>query len=183
MKWLRISIGGLMAFIIYVGIGLAALSKVDDPTYGRLWDDTYYLITLFALAVATIMAVIGRSRSRARWLGFAVFGWIHLNFGWPDSGGSPELITTFRPRFPHMTLLNWAIYPYITPGLRAPWVFDTFLKHVLPPLTHPQQGNFTWHVMQSSATMATALFGAVIGNYLASRVERTEREGSDVEAR
>jgi hypothetical protein len=38
MKWLRFSIGGLMALIIYVAVGLAALSKVDDLTYGRLWD-------------------------------------------------------------------------------------------------------------------------------------------------
>jgi hypothetical protein len=106
MKWLRFSVGGLMAFVIYAGIGLAAFSKIDDPTYGRLSDDTYFMITVFALAIATMMAVLTRGRSRARWLGFAVFGWVHLNFGWPDSGGSPAPMTTFRPRFPHMTLLN-----------------------------------------------------------------------------
>jgi hypothetical protein len=106
MKWLRFSVGGLMAFVIYAAIGLAAFSKIDDPTYGRLSDDTYFMITVFALAIATMMAVLTRGRSRARWLGFAVFGWVHLNFGWPDSGGSPAPMTTFRPRFPHMTLLN-----------------------------------------------------------------------------
>lgn len=72
--------------------------------------------------------------------------------------------------------MNLTIAPYIGPGLRAPWIFDTFLKHVLPPLTHPPQGNFTWHVMQSSATMTTALLGALVRNYLGSRVERRERE-------
>jgi hypothetical protein len=181
MKWLRFSIGGLMAFIIYVAVALAALSKVDDLTYGRLWDDTYYMITILALAVATIMAVLTRGHSRARWLGFAVFGWVHLNFGWPDSAGSPAPATTYRPRFPHMTLLNWAITPYLSPGRASNWAFDVLIKPVLPALTNPpQQGSHAWHVLQTSATMLTALIGAAVGNYLASRVARTEDVQKDV---
>jgi hypothetical protein len=56
-------------------------------------------------------------------------------------------------------------------------VWDFFFKPVLPALTNPpQQGSHAWHVLQTSVTMLTALIGAVVGNYLASRVERTERE-------
>jgi len=39
MKWFRFSIAGPMALVIYVAIGLAAFSKVDDPNYGRLCDE------------------------------------------------------------------------------------------------------------------------------------------------
>ena len=55
MKWLRFSIAGLMAFIIYVAIGLAAFSKGDDPTYGRLWNAPELLskghVTQFTVAL------------------------------------------------------------------------------------------------------------------------------------
>jgi hypothetical protein len=76
-----------------------------------------------------------------------------------------------------MTLLNWTITPYLSPGRESNWVFDAFIKPVLPALTNPpQQGSPAWHVLQTSVTMLTALIGAIVGNYLASRVERTERE-------
>src|SRR4051794_12287064 len=81
MKWLRLSIASLMASICYVALGLAAFAQVNDPFYGRLWDDAYFMVTIFILAGATIMAVLSQGRSRARWLGFAVFGWVHLLFG------------------------------------------------------------------------------------------------------
>jgi hypothetical protein len=180
MKWLRFSIASLMAFISYAAVGLAALSKVGDPYIGRLWDDTYYMITVFALAIATIMAVLSTGRSRARWLGFAVFGWVHLLFGWPDSGGSPNDMGSYRPRFPHTTLVNWAIFSYLYPGTTHPWAVD---QSILPPILHPKQGNYTWHVLQTSITMATAMIGAVVGHLLAIRVERQRRDVNDVAIR
>jgi hypothetical protein len=80
-----------------------------------------------------------------------------------------------------MTLLNWAITPYLNPGRASNTVFDVLIKPVLPAMTNPpQQGSHAWHVLQTSAMMLTALIGAVVGNYLASRVERTEREQNDV---
>jgi hypothetical protein len=114
MRRLRFSIASVMAFILYAAIGLAAYANVDNPWYGRVLDDAYYMITVFILAIATILAVLRRDRSRAMWLGFAVFGWVHLFFGWPDSGGSPRrqfpnVDGLYRPRFPHMTLAQWYI--------------------------------------------------------------------------
>ena len=58
MKRLRLSIASLMAFVVYAAIGFAAFSKVNDRYYGRLWDDTYYMVTVFLLGIATIMAVL-----------------------------------------------------------------------------------------------------------------------------
>jgi hypothetical protein len=179
MKWLRISIATLMAFILYAAIGLTALSQVSERYSGTLWDGAYYMATVFALAVSSIVAILSRGRSQARWLGFAVFGWVHLVFGWPDSGGWPnEPGSTFRPRFPHITFLNWVIYTYLFPGTSHPWAQDRLVQAVLPPIAHPLQANYTWHVIQTSVTMATALVGAVVGNLLAVWLERRRSDAN-----
>src|SRR5437764_15497465 len=92
MRWLRFSIASAMAFILYAAIGLAAYANVDDPWYGRVLDDVYYMITIFILAIATMLAVLRRGRSQSIWLGFAVFVWVHQHFGMPDSG-----LSSMRP--------------------------------------------------------------------------------------
>jgi hypothetical protein len=159
MRRLRFSISSVMALIVYAAIGLAAFSKVDDPWYGRVLDDAFYMVTVFILAIATILAMLRRDRRRAIWLGFAVFGWVHLCFGWPDSGGSPRrasIVTsarvdgTYRPRFPHMTLASWAILEY------TPFVVGS----------NPLKSDYIWHNLQSTVTMATALVGALVGGLL-----------------
>ena len=100
MRWLRFSIAGLMAIIVYAALGLAAFANVDDPWYGRVLDDAYFMATVFILATATVLAVIRRGEIQAIWVGFAIFGWAHLNYGWPDSGGPPQraAITTSAGR-------------------------------------------------------------------------------------
>ncbi len=160
MRGPRVSVASVMAVILYAAIGLAAYARVDDPWYGRLLDDAYYMLTLFLLATATILAVLRRDRSRAMWMGFAIFGWVHLFFGWPDSGGSPNrpasvgnspvLFGSYRPRFPHMTLAYWALAEYTSFAVGS----------------NALKSDYTWHILQSTATMATALVGAVIGSLL-----------------
>jgi hypothetical protein len=172
MKWLRFSLASVMVLIVYVAVGFAAFANVDDPWYGRVFDDAYYMISVFILAIATILSVLRRGRSRAIWLGFAVFGWVHLLFGWPDSGGSARRAHVdglYRPRFPHTTLLQWAIQDTIFSGG-----------------AHPLKGDFTWHVLQTTIMMGTALVGALVGNLLWDRNEpqegrsgRPRREGEN----
>jgi hypothetical protein len=167
MKWLRFSIASVMAFIVYAAIGLAALANVDDPWRGRILDDAYYMVTVFILAIATMLGALRSGRSRAMWLGFAVFGWVHLLFGWPDSGGNPRrdvivnsagFAGTYRPRFPHTTLA----YLY----------FDVFRTSAGG--ANPLKSDYTWHILQSTVTMATALIGASVGYILWKRGEPLE---------
>jgi hypothetical protein len=165
MRWFRFSIASVMAFILYAAIGLAAYAAIDDPSYARLLDDTYFMITVFAVGFATILAVLRYGRTRAMWLGFAVFGWVHLMFGWPDTGGSPPprfLNGLYRPRFPHMTLAQWNI-----------------LFNISDSPTNPQKSNYTWHIMQSTVTMATAMVGALVGRFLWRRTERLDGESRE----
>ena len=180
MKWLRLSIASLMAFVVYAAIGFAAFSKVNDRYYGRLLDDTYYMVTVFLLGIATIMAILSPDRSRARWLGFAVFGWVHLLFGWPDSGGSPQATGTYRPRFPHTTYINWVLFSYNAPeSSHLHEAIGDFLRSLLSPPTNPQWETNVWHNFQTTMTMATALLGAAIGNLLAIWVERNASAARD----
>ena len=148
----RISIAGLMALVGYSAIGFMAFRSAGDRWYGRMWNDGYYTLTVGALAVATIQASLGRDRVRARRLGFAVFGWAHLMFGWPDTGTTP-LGGTWRPRFLHTEWLSH-------------WLETMFLSG-----SHREEGTFKWHVIQSSITILTALIGGAIGDYLARRGE------------
>jgi hypothetical protein len=167
MKWLRFSIASVMAAVIYAAIGLAALAKVDDPWYGRILGDAYYMLSVFRLAVATMLAVLRGDRSRAMWLGFAVFGWVHLLFGWPDSGGNPRrdvvvnsagFAGTYRPRFPHTTLASDILGRLGAFGVGS----------------NPLKSDYTWHVLQTTVTMVTALVGAFVGNFLWRRGEHLE---------
>jgi hypothetical protein len=156
MRRLRYLIASVMAFILYAAIGFAAYSQVGNRWSGRVFDDAYFMVTVFILGMATILAGLRRGRSQAIWLGFAVFGWIHLMFGWPDSGGSPRGANddTFRPRFPHMTLIEWAIEDPILAGR-----------------SHPLEGDYIWHILQTTVMMMTALVGAVVGDLLWRRGE------------
>ena len=165
MRWFRFSIAGVMVLIVYAAIGFAAFAKVDDPWYGRVLDDAYFMVTVFILATATILAVIRRGHAQAIWVGFAIFGWTHLNYGWPDAGGAPQrarIVTsaqvdgTYRPRFPHMTIIAWKINDYVFSRVSA----------------NPLHSDYTWHVLQSTVTMATALIGASFGSLLWKRGER-----------
>jgi hypothetical protein len=116
-------------------------------------------VTLFILAIATILSVLRQGRSRAVWLGFAVFGWVHLLFGWPDSSGAPTRVIvfnsygftgTYRARFAHMTLPSMALEKYMT----------------LDGGSNPLKRDYTAHVLRSTAMMATAVVGAFVGGLL-----------------
>ena len=59
-----------MAIIVYAALGLAAFANVDDPWYGRVLDDAYFMATVFIMATATVLAVIRRGGEiQAIWVG------------------------------------------------------------------------------------------------------------------
>lgn len=64
----RFSIRSLMVLIVTSAVGLAALRNANE-----LWAGMLMLLTLAAVGVAILGAVIMRGRERAWWLGFAVF--------------------------------------------------------------------------------------------------------------
>ena len=105
MKWLQFSIGQLMVLVVYVAIELSAFQTAGQSAYSKLMTEVFYTLTLGLLLVASLTSFFREGRNRARWLGFALFGWMHLRYGWPDAGG-PAGDVPFRPRFPHTRVVQ-----------------------------------------------------------------------------
>jgi hypothetical protein len=74
----RYKIGPLMVVILYVAIGLAALSSPKSSISDQVWASTIYTVTAFFMTAGTLMAFIRHGRARTVWTGFAVFGWAYL---------------------------------------------------------------------------------------------------------
>ncbi len=86
----RLSILGLMAVVLFVAVGFAALRS---PT--ELWASVIFTLAVFILLVAVIKVVGQDGPERSFWLGFSVFGWGHLLLAFRSSIGfrsSPNLL-------------------------------------------------------------------------------------------
>jgi hypothetical protein len=73
MKRPRFTIAGLLAFILFLGIGLAALRGATDE-----WDSGVFGLTLALFLISVARAVHRTGDRRAYWLGFALFGGAYL---------------------------------------------------------------------------------------------------------
>lgn len=70
----RYNIAGLMAFVVCVGFGLAALRNADP-----YWGTGTYNVAFLSLSVATVYAIVGRGRVRSFSTGFAAFGFTYTS--------------------------------------------------------------------------------------------------------
>lgn len=85
MKRPRLSILWLMAAIVLISLGFAALRK---PTI--LWASLIFTVAVAFSATAILGAMAGQGRVRIGWAGVAVFGWAYLvmSFGpFPNGNG------------------------------------------------------------------------------------------------
>ncbi len=73
MRRIRFNIANLVAVILILGVGCAALREATD-----LWVSSIFSLTLGVLLLSILLAVHRREKRRAFWLGFALFGWIYL---------------------------------------------------------------------------------------------------------
>ena len=101
----RMKISGLMAVVLVVAVGLAALRSGSD-----IWAGACFLLTCGVLALAAVGSVFDTRGARAWWLGFAIFGcgYLVLAFTYP-----PLLLDAPYP--PTNSLLLFAM-----PGTSAP---------------------------------------------------------------
>jgi hypothetical protein len=88
MRKFRFSIGGLMAVVLVLAIGFAALRNASQT-----WAGLMFLLTCGVLGLAVVGAVCRREAERAWWLGFAVFGWGYMILAFWPSESLPELPT------------------------------------------------------------------------------------------
>jgi hypothetical protein len=73
MRRFRFSIASLLALVVFVAIGLAALQAASDA-----WDGGVFALALLTLLTSTLLAVHRRGRDRAFWIGFTLFGSAYL---------------------------------------------------------------------------------------------------------
>lgn len=88
---LRFSLLTLAGFVAAVGMGCAALIHASPLMSSLAWT-----ITVFALMLATLVAVLGKSRRRGFWTGFAIVGWLFTLITSSPLFGRPQtpLLTT-----------------------------------------------------------------------------------------
>jgi hypothetical protein len=82
----RPTILGLMGFIAFIAVGMAALRTNDE-----LWAAVVFVLTVFTLCTAVLIAIY----RRGAWAGFAVFGWAQFLICQPHS--APALGPTPLP--------------------------------------------------------------------------------------
>ena len=77
MRWLRLSIAQVMVVVLYSAIGFSAFRMAGDSAYGEMLTNVFFMLTAGILVIATLITFFREGRTRAHWLGFALFGWLH----------------------------------------------------------------------------------------------------------
>lgn len=67
---LRISLAQLLAIMIPIAIGLAAIASPS-----AFWEGAVFVLTLLVLFAAILGVIYRKGGERASWLGFSLFGW------------------------------------------------------------------------------------------------------------
>jgi hypothetical protein len=93
MNRLRFTLAQLMAIVLFIGFGFAALRSASV-----LWASAVFTLTVAVLSVAVLGAMARRGRARMTWAGFALLGWVYFGttFGpWADGNGvkAPPYVT------------------------------------------------------------------------------------------
>ena len=92
---LQFSLLSIMILIACVAVGCVALVR---PTF--LWASATWSLSVAILALAIVVALARRGRTRCFWASFALLGWCYLILRLSDSMISPGI-----PR--HAPLLDW----------------------------------------------------------------------------
>jgi hypothetical protein len=118
MTRLRFTLAQLMAAVIFIGLGFAALRSAS-----LLWVSAVFTLTVTVLLAAILGAMARRGRARMTWAGFALFGWIYFGttFGpWADGNGvkAPPYMTRWVLDYPAARLwnTNWWVDSGGVPG-------------------------------------------------------------------
>jgi hypothetical protein len=93
MSRVRFTLAQLMAVVIFIGFGFAALRSATVH-----WSSAVFTLTVAVLLAGVLAAMARRGRARIIWAGFALFGWVYLGtaFGpWAAGNGvaAPPYVT------------------------------------------------------------------------------------------
>jgi hypothetical protein len=105
MTRLRFTLAQLMAIVLFIGFGFAALRNPND-----FWMSATYTLAFLMISVAPLGAIARKGRDRMAWAGFAVFGWARLLVG-----ALPYLTDAYSVQIPSPRLLTTLGFAYLMP--------------------------------------------------------------------
>jgi hypothetical protein len=148
MKRLRFTLAQLMAVVLYVGFGFAALRNADE-----LWASLTFTLAIITISTAFVGAFARKGRARTTWCGFAVFGVAYIVIALlPDR--------SFAGSVP----IPWPIL-MIELGMAY---LQPYIHPLPPPWTEYEQ------VSHSLGIILFGLVGAVLGRLVAVKDDRPE---------
>ena len=152
MSRLRLTIAQLMAIVLLVGFGFAAIRNSN-----QLWANAAYTLAFFMISAAPLGGLARKGAARMALSGFAVFGWARLLVG----------------SMPQMTdnVFGWGPIP-------PPKLLNVYAFTYLLPLVAPSAPGFTGYTFDDAGTYFSleiiffGSVGAVVGQLLAVKDER-----------
>ena len=177
MTRLRFTLAQLMATVIFIGLGFAALRSAS-----RLGASAVFTLTVAVLSAAILGAMARRGRARMTWAGFALFGWIYLGttFGpWADGNGvtAPPYVTRW--------VLDYTAAWLRDPDLRGHRCGGRGAVLTVPDVGHrrgderreaapvpPRDFRAFHRIGHCLAAIMFGLLGAVLGRFIATEDDR-----------
>jgi hypothetical protein len=144
----RITIAGLMAIVLYVAVGVAALRNADV-----FWASATLSLAILSISVALAGTLSGRGRARVTWAGFA-------------AASLACLVIWFSA---HETV-GFVSGP---PRLLAFWAFHTLLPYLNPAASRGGEP-YIYYVQISNSLEAIVfgLIGALLSRLIAVKDDR-----------
>ena len=167
---LRFSIMGLMALVLTVAIGFAALRNPSE-----LWASALFTLAVGLLCVAVLGVAFRHGHKRQFWMGFAVFGWAYLILVFAsDALSPPPLLTTKLLSFADQQINPKSDTPiFITGVLNGTISANSLPSRATMPITGPNSLLF-YQIGQALATLIVALVGGIAARIFAARADRPQ---------
>jgi hypothetical protein len=146
MSRLRFTLAQLMALVILVGFGFAALRNANE-----FWASATYTLAFVLVSIAPLGALARNGTARMVWAGFGAFGWARLLVG----------------ALPHPDFTLFGAMP--SPGLLTDRAFDYLLQYLSTPGVID---NTPAQVCHSLEIILFGLVGTVLGRLMAPTDER-----------
>jgi hypothetical protein len=150
MRRPRVTIAALMALVLTIAFGLAALRNADD-----FWASATFTVAIITIVGASLGALARNGAARMTWAGFAAFGWAYL------------LLSVLPPRA--VGVFGFGPIPW--PDL----LINSAMSYLYPYLV--PQGGFDEvddQVAHSLQLILFSLVGAVVGRLVAVKGDRPD---------
>jgi len=151
MRRPRVTIAALMAVVLTVALGFAALRNAND-----FWASATFTVAIVMIVGASPGALAREGAARMTWAGFAAFGWTYL------------LLSVLPPRPVGVFGFRPVQWPDLLINSEMSYLYSYF---------EPRGGFLEVHnqVIHSLQLILFGLVGAVVGRLVAVKDDRTDR--------